>query len=621
MMAGGPGTDAGRNRDRLRGVFLATWAAVLCAKLWLAWRLPVFVDEAFYAWESRRLAWAYSDLPGLSAWLAHLGLAVGGGSALALRLPFLLLGAALPWLVARIAARWFGAQAGWTAGLLSLMMPLSSLLGVMAMPDVPLVFASLLCLDAIAALRERTHAAAWAELVLALAVGALAHYRFAMVILAGLAGILLDPRARRLLREPALWGVLAFGALAWWPLVHWNLANAGAGLRFQLVDRNPWRFHADGATWLLVQFLLVTPALFVLLCAVARQAWRQRSEHGVGWGVLAAIAIFCVAGWFLLGFFADAERVSFHWPLAGWLALLCAAPVLLERWSRGARVLVWAGGALGTLLAIAFLLSASLPQARRALAWTSLYPNDFAGWQEASRWLRGEVGARDAIVASDFELGAQLAFALGRDDVQVFDDPLNRKHGRAVQLQLWGLQLDRAPARATWFVLDDAATSAKLRLAAYHRQCAVLGAMPPPRVLSVDHGQKRYFLFRFDPARARPGCVAPALAYVDAPAPKAQVPAKFAVDGWAFKDGAGIARVEVLLDGRSMGDAHYGEAKPGVAQFWAISTDPAHPRVGFHAVVDASSLPPGRHWLGLRLHGRDGSLEDWPEQQLRLLPR
>ena len=49
-------------------------------------------------------------------------------------------------------------------------------------------------------------------------------------------------------------------------------------------------------------------------------------------------------------------------------------------------------------------------------------------------------------------------------------------------------------------------------------------------------------LFRFDPARARPGCVAPALAYIDAPTPKVGVPAKFAVEGWAFKDEAGISR-------------------------------------------------------------------------------
>ena len=83
--------------------------------------------------------------------------------------------------------------------------------------------------------------------------------------------------------------------------------------------------------------LLVTPPLFVLLLATARDAWRQRNDAAAGWGLLAAIAIFGIAAWFVLGFFADAERVSFHWPLAGWLALACAAPVLLARWPRFAR--------------------------------------------------------------------------------------------------------------------------------------------------------------------------------------------------------------------------------------------------------------------------------------------
>jgi 4-amino-4-deoxy-L-arabinose transferase-like glycosyltransferase len=620
-MEGKPEADAGRNRLNLRALFLLLWSALLCAKLALAWHLPLFVDEAFYAWESRHPAWAYSDLPGLSAWLARAGLQLGGTHALALRLPFLLLGSALPWLVARIARRWFGDEAGWRAGLLSMLMPLSALLGVMAMPDVPLVLASLLCLDAIAALRERVRAAALAELAFALALGALSHYRFAMVLLAGLCGLLLDPRARRLLREPALWLVLALGALAWWPLLQWNLAHESAGLRFQLVERNPWRFHADGIAWLAIQFLLVTPALFVLLLAVARRAWRERAQPAVGWGLLAGIALFCVGGWFVLGFFADAERVSFHWPLAGWLALLAASPPLLAAWSRRGRVLVWAGGALGTGLALAFLLAASLPGAREALAATRLYPNDFTGPGEAARWLRVQGAAGEPLVASDFELGAQLAFALDRDDILVLDSPLNRKHGRAAQLRLWGAEIDAAPQRAGWFLLDDIATPLKLRLELYHRHCGVFGALPPPRVLSVDHGRKRYLLFRFDPARARAGCVAPALAYIDAPATGARVPARFEVAGWAFKDGAGIARVEVLLDGRPVAEARYGEPMPNVAAYWRISTDPQQPRVGFRAQVDASALAGGAHWLGLRLHGRDGSVEDWPEQELRISPR
>ena len=619
-MEGKPEADAGRNRRNLRGLFLLAWTALLCAKLLLAWRLPVFVDEAFYAWESRHPAWAYSDLPALTAWLAHAGLALFGHHALALRLPFLALGAALPFVVLRIARRWFGDEAGWTAGLLAMLMPLSALLGVMALPDVPLVLASLLCLDAIAAMRERVHAGAVAELAFALLLGALAHYRFAMVLLGGLLGLLLDPRARRLLREPGLWLALAVGALAWWPLLQWNLGHDAAGLRFQLVERNPWSFHADGVAWLPVQLLLVTPVLFALLLAVAGHAWKARRDEAVGWGLLAGIAIACVGGWFVLGFFADSERVSFHWPLAGWIALLAASPPLLAAWPRSARVLAWSGAALGGVLALAFLVAASLPAARAALAASTLYPNDFAGAQAAAEWLRAQGLGKAAIVTSDFEIGAQLAFALDRDDIRVLDSPLNRKHGRAAQLRLWGAQVDSPPTTPAWFLLDDAATPLRLRLEAYHAPCAIFGALPPPRVLSVDHGRKRYLLFRFDPAHARAGCVTPALAYIDAPAPAARVPARFDISGWAFKDGAGIARVDVLLDGRVIGAARYGEPMPGVAGYWRISTDPQQPRVGFRARVDASGFAAGRHWLGLRLHGRDGSIEAWPEQEIVLAP-
>ena len=74
--------------------------------------------------------------------------------------------------------------------------------------------------------------------------------------------------------------------------------------------------------------------------------------------------------------------------------------------------------------------------------------------------------------------------------------------------------------------------------------------------------------------------------------------------------------MEILLDGRVVAEATYGLPSPGVARYWKISTDPGHPDVGFSAKV---ALPPGSegtHWLGLRLHGRDGSVEDWSEQRI-----
>ena len=116
------GADA--NRDvAMRRVFWGLWSIVLALKLLVAARLPLFVDEAFYWWEGRHPAAAYSDLPGLTAWLTRLGTAVGGEHALALRAPFLLIAAALPLLVQRIAAREYGAQAGWQVACFALLLP------------------------------------------------------------------------------------------------------------------------------------------------------------------------------------------------------------------------------------------------------------------------------------------------------------------------------------------------------------------------------------------------------------------------------------------------------------------------------------------------------------------
>ena len=124
--------------------FLALWLVVFAIKLALAARLPLFVDEAFYWQEGRHLAWAYSDLPGLSAWLAAVGDAIAPGNVLALRWPFLLVGAAVPWVVARMTMRELDARSGWWAGSLALLLPLAGTLGLLALPDAPMLLASVL---------------------------------------------------------------------------------------------------------------------------------------------------------------------------------------------------------------------------------------------------------------------------------------------------------------------------------------------------------------------------------------------------------------------------------------------------------------------------------------------
>ncbi|MFY2764402.1 glycosyltransferase family 39 protein [Arenimonas sp. MALMAid1274] len=604
----------------LRVKFIVAWGLLLLAKLWLAMTLQPFGDEAFYALESRRLAWAYSDLPGLTAWMIRVGTEVGGQHPLAMRSMFLLLGSALPWLVVRIARRWFGNDMGWRAGLLALLMPLSGLMGVLALPDVPMLLASLLCLDAFARLLERVGPAGWAQLALGLALGAFSHYRFVLVIAAGLVGLLCVARGRALLREPGLWLAVALGAAAWLPLLAWNLGHAGAGLEFQFVDRHPWgQLQPAGLWWPLVQALVVTPGLFVLLLATLVACGRRRAA-APAWALLLGLGLVSVVGYFALGFLADSERVSFHWPLAGWLALACAAPVVLDGWRPWARRLVYGGAALGLVAMIVYLVLVALPQGRSWLASGPAYADNFSGWQEVAQAVDEELATLPddtRLVADNFMLGAQLAFARDQGDIAVLEHPLNAKHGRAVQLSDWGL-LSRG--RADWgagpvlLVVEDSARPLKSRLQAYRDLCDRTGGLPAARVLPVDQGRKRFLLFRLDaPGQA---CVMPALAWLDAPLPGQAVAGEITLRGWALAEGSDVVRVDVTLDGTVVAVADYGKPRPDVLDYWGIRD--ADAGVGFEAQVDLSGRAPGRAWLGLVLHTADGRREPWPAQAVTI---
>ena len=613
--------------DPAKRTFIALWTLATLCKFALAARLPLFVDEAFYWQEGRHPAWAYSDLPGMTAWLVRFGESLAGPFGLGapgLRWPFLLIAAALPWWLVAIARRELGPRHAWAVGTLALLLPLLGTLGLLALPDVPLALATVACLDAGTRLLRAVDGRGAALLAFGLIVGGLSHYRFAATIGIGFLALLWLPDGRRALRDPRVLLAVALGALAWWPLLQWNLDNADAGLRFQLVDRHPWAFHPDGALFLAVQALLVTP---LLLFALLRGGFAQRGATATsGARYLAASGLLLFAAFFALGFFADSERVSFHWPLPAYLALLPLAPSVLAMWSAPLRRATWGLAAIGAIAAFGYYAAVSSPVVRERLAAGKSYPSNFAGWDTLAREvaaMRATLPPDTTLLADNFKIGSELGFALDDPRIPVLDHPLNHHHGRAPQLRLWGLHSDGRALRGTapqLLVVGAHDVEYKHQLARWHALCAMVGPLPPPRVVQVDRGRQRFLLFALhEPRRPDAICTAPAMAWVDAPEPGDGLPSRFAIAGWAFKDGVGLASVEVLIDGRSAARARYGLARPDVAGYWRAqreggSTDPQHPNVGFRAELDLGALPPGPHRLGLRLHGRDGSVEDWPER-------
>ena len=303
-----------------------------------------------------------------------------------------------------------------------------------------MALATLLCVDAGARLLRKVTAGGALELALGLTIGALSHYRFIAVIGVGLVVLLLLADGRKLLRDARVWTAIAIGAAAWTPLVAWNFDNSDAGLRFQLVDRHPWAFHVDGLWFIAIQALLVTPLLFV---ALASASWRGNRSGSSTSRYFALLGGLVVLGFFGLGFFADTERVSFHWPLPGWFALLPLLPGVLREWPAWLRRTTAVLAGIGLAALLAYYAAVSVPALRARVSDTKAYPANFAGWQplaDAVRDMRAGMPADTRILADNFKIGAELGFALQDPGIAVLPHPLNRKHGRAPQLQLWGLR-------------------------------------------------------------------------------------------------------------------------------------------------------------------------------------
>ena len=478
---------------------------MLCVKIALAATLAPFGDEAWYWQESRHPAWGYSDLPPATAWLIGIGEALGGHGVLAMRAPFLLLGALVPLLMVRIGRRLFGVHDGWCAGLLTLALPLLGTLGIFALPDVPLTFASVLALDAFERAARTRRRRDWALLGAALAAAWLCHYRAAMLLLAGAAFLWLSPRGRALWRDRGLWLALAVALLGALPIAAFNAAHAWVGLGFQLVERNPWSFHADALVQPLEQALVCTPLFYALLLYAAWWCWQRRAT--APYDVLAVCALVPIAAYFVLGCFADDTRFRLHWPLPGYLPLLLALPSLLERARtvayRAARFGALALLVLGSAAAYGYLALAAVPGGALPLARIKAFPEHFTGWREAAAQthdlLQRPQQAGATLVADNFMLAAELDFAFdGARAVYVLDHPLNAKHGRAAQLALWQRDeqaLQRLQGQRVLLVAEPSARRERERAAWLHSLCTRIALLQPVAALDLYDSRKRYRWF------------------------------------------------------------------------------------------------------------------------------
>ncbi|XJZ26975.1 Ig-like domain-containing protein [Bacillota bacterium Lsc_1132] len=94
----------------------------------------------------------------------------------------------------------------------------------------------------------------------------------------------------------------------------------------------------------------------------------------------------------------------------------------------------------------------------------------------------------------------------------------------------------------------------------------------------------------------------PTKGYIDTPTEGATINGDVNVNGW-FLDVSGVSKVEVLVDGKSIGEAKYGSYRPDVQK---IFPDYQNANAGYQFMLNTRTLSNGSHSLTIRETGNNG---------------
>ena len=432
-------------------------AGVLLAlgKGYIIGNVGLFQDEVFYWLESERPGVAYSDLPLMTAWLIRLGTSLLGDTPAGVRLVFYLLGISLPLAMYWLARPVVGERHAVHAAGLCLAMPLLAFMGAIAGPDVALVLLNLLALGSLVRALQTRETRFWVLTGVFMALGFAAHYRFAPFVAAGLLYFVTTRHGRTVWKDPGVYLAAAIAFIGVLPTLYFNLVHDGVSVGYHLVDRHSWEFDTKGFLFPFEQALIVSPLLYGLLVyALIKLAGLARK--GDSHATLFLFFVVVQAGvYYLLSPFMDQSRVSYHWPLSGYLPLLVYLPVFVARWFETARSparraiyrpLVVLSLSLAGVVGVTLLTVHGL-QSRYAELHPRLNPkltasvSNFAGWREMAdrtQTLLDASGPVSLLIGEHYVVAAQMEFHLDTPlDIYSLGSEKPAEDGRALQLRLW----------------------------------------------------------------------------------------------------------------------------------------------------------------------------------------
>jgi 4-amino-4-deoxy-L-arabinose transferase-like glycosyltransferase len=409
----------------------ALWLLILLAtavRLAMAHAIGLGVDESYMVAAGRTLRWGYFDHPPIAWWLswgaAHL---FGSEAPVVVRLPFVLLGAASTWMVARLGTDLADRRAGLWAALAFTCAPVLGFTSASwVLPDGPLdaaLLAMALCL--VRALRWGGWGW-WLGSGLFAGLALMSKYTAVLTLAGALVYLLTQPGHRRWLARPQPWvaGLLALAVFS--PVVLWNAEHGWASLAFQGARAEAVRLQIFGPLVVLGgEALFLLPWIWAPLMLAWVRALRRGPADRTSWLLCCLgappILLFCVVALW-------SRHVLFHWAAPGYLLLLPLLGAALAR-REGPLLRRVAAGTVALLLA-------GLAVVALEVRWNPLkLPKDVALEAVDLTPLRGVLAARgllgQPIAATSWSETGKIDYALGGHPVVLCLNTDARQYGFA----------------------------------------------------------------------------------------------------------------------------------------------------------------------------------------------
>ncbi len=618
-------------------------AILLVIKLYLAARLDLYSDEIFYWLASQRLAPAYSDLPFTTALLVRLGTQLDPGNTLAVRAAFIALGSCIPLLVYWLAVPITGKSRAAQSALLSLCIPLGGFMGLLAVPDVPLVFFGLLAIGLFERALRTDRRLFWLLTGLAVAAGLSTHYRFLLYPAAALVFLLAFRSEHRQWRNPRLWLAMTIAGIGLLPVLWFNLTNELASASFYLVERHPWTFQPAGLLHGIKQAGLVTPPLYLLFGFTLWTMYKLARNGQRSAALLLSFSLVNLLVYLVLAPWTDSSSTSVHWPLSGYFPILVYAPATLERafhWTRDRFGEFWGGlvktgvpaiGYLGSIVALAAIGSQSFQTPLQAVLGAGALSNKMAGWREftshTAMLLDAESGdSRPVVVADNYYTAAQLMFAGLGPRIFTTDNDKAVRDGRRLQLELWGMTepgLKEQAGESLLFITEDSTLTLPETETALARICRLVTGLQFQDQLELFAGDKAFSYYRADRIVSTAAesdlhgksCPFPARGWLEPPLTEgATLSGIVPVQGWAYKEDIGIESVRLVIDSARIIPVNYGISRPDVVSVMNVTSDPNAPRLGFYDELNTFALSEGTHEIAVELTDKRGVVSAFGER-------